>query len=130
VSSSRIPLFFFSLLRPPPRSTLFPYTTLFRSRQFPLEPRFLKHLYLRFPHLLPLRPPLGVPRFACFLLPLNFLLLKDAPSPHLRKSQYLRKAHNHRPQLQSQALLLSAIGHIPPASQHFLLIKQLGYLSD
>src|SRR5699024_11951762 len=24
-------LFFFSLLRPPPRSTLFPYTTLFRS---------------------------------------------------------------------------------------------------
>src|SRR5207253_7967986 len=25
-------LFFFSLTRPPPRSTLFPYTTLFRSR--------------------------------------------------------------------------------------------------
>src|SRR5437764_11400278 len=24
-------LFFFSMLRPPPRSTLFPYTTLFRS---------------------------------------------------------------------------------------------------
>src|SRR5262249_61629620 len=25
------PLFFFLLIRPPPRSTLFPYTTLFRS---------------------------------------------------------------------------------------------------
>src|SRR5437879_13483215 len=25
------PIFFFLLLRPPPRSTLFPYTTLFRS---------------------------------------------------------------------------------------------------
>src|SRR5204863_1887861 len=25
-------LFFFSIIRPPPRSTLFPYTTLFRSR--------------------------------------------------------------------------------------------------
>src|SRR5437868_15454146 len=30
-------LFFFLMIRPPPRSTLFPYTTLFRSRrpQFP-----------------------------------------------------------------------------------------------
>src|SRR5205085_12345595 len=27
------PLFFFLMLRPPPRSTLFPYTTLFRSAQ-------------------------------------------------------------------------------------------------
>src|SRR5436190_16826521 len=26
-------LFFFLMIRPPPRSTLFPYTTLFRSRQ-------------------------------------------------------------------------------------------------
>src|SRR5690349_17302943 len=33
------PLFFFFLmLRRPPRSTLFPYTTLFRSRHAPLEP--------------------------------------------------------------------------------------------
>src|SRR5690348_18222373 len=28
-----IPFFFFLMLRPPPRSTLFPYTTLFRSRE-------------------------------------------------------------------------------------------------
>src|SRR5687768_17625662 len=28
-----LPLFFFLLIRRPPRSTLFPYTTLFRSRE-------------------------------------------------------------------------------------------------
>src|SRR5947209_15880361 len=30
---SSLMLFFFSIIRPPPRSTLFPYTTLFRSLQ-------------------------------------------------------------------------------------------------
>src|SRR2546427_8574293 len=30
-------LFFFLMIRRPPRSTLFPYTTLFRSRLFPRE---------------------------------------------------------------------------------------------
>src|SRR5699024_12595310 len=36
---SLYPYFFFLLLRPPPRSTLFPYTTLFRSRNtFELVP--------------------------------------------------------------------------------------------
>src|SRR5215475_5048146 len=30
---SACPLFFFLMIRRPPRSTLFPYTTLFRSRQ-------------------------------------------------------------------------------------------------
>src|SRR5437588_6976535 len=33
-------MLFFVLLRPPPRSTLFPYTTLFRSRLAPF-PRFV-----------------------------------------------------------------------------------------
>src|SRR5256885_7651580 len=31
-------LFFFLMIRRPPRSTLFPYTTLFRSRQTPVMP--------------------------------------------------------------------------------------------
>src|SRR5215211_9095202 len=31
-------LFFFLMIRRPPRSTLFPYTTLFRSRQVPRPP--------------------------------------------------------------------------------------------
>src|SRR5579872_6122332 len=30
--------FFFLMIRRPPRSTLFPYTTLFRSRSFPIRP--------------------------------------------------------------------------------------------
>src|SRR6266446_8817739 len=35
--------FFFLMIRRPPRSTLFPYTTLFRSRQLP-DARFLKEV--------------------------------------------------------------------------------------
>src|SRR5258705_8903319 len=31
-------MFFFLMIRRPPRSTLFPYTTLFRSRYFPANP--------------------------------------------------------------------------------------------
>src|SRR6266508_5572906 len=41
-------LFFFLMLRRPPRSTLFPYTTLFRSR-FP-GPMLTVHLVPRMPH--------------------------------------------------------------------------------
>src|SRR5688572_32226721 len=32
-SKTSIPIFFFLIIRRPPRSTLFPYTTLFRSRR-------------------------------------------------------------------------------------------------
>src|SRR3712207_7467290 len=32
-----MPVFFFLMIRRPPRSTLFPYTTLFRSRNRPLD---------------------------------------------------------------------------------------------
>src|SRR3712207_7316294 len=32
--------FFFLMIRRPPRSTLFPYTTLFRSKEFPVFSRF------------------------------------------------------------------------------------------
>src|SRR5436305_12168239 len=35
--TSRVSAVFSSSLRPPPRSTLFPYTTLFRSRSFAAE---------------------------------------------------------------------------------------------
>src|SRR6266513_5473471 len=35
--------FFFLMIRRPPRSTLFPYTTLFRSRKFIREPRQGRH---------------------------------------------------------------------------------------
>src|SRR5438874_7814565 len=48
-------LFFFLLRRPPPRSTLFPYTTLFRSRLFTmaaLEQILNRHLAsIRYDHM-------------------------------------------------------------------------------
>src|SRR5438477_8856598 len=37
-SCSRHSIFFFLMIRPPPRSTLFPYTTLFRSQGRDAEP--------------------------------------------------------------------------------------------
>src|SRR5206468_12438266 len=49
-----LPLFFFFTIRPPPRSTLFPYTTLFRSdRRALLASRLMAPTY-RMPH------PLGL----------------------------------------------------------------------
>src|SRR5258708_24468688 len=45
-------VFFFLMIRRPPRSTLFPYTTLFRSRHAPTAPR---------PHLAPSAPKRAVP---------------------------------------------------------------------
>src|SRR5690348_18270194 len=50
-------LFFFFMIRRPPRSTLFPYTTLFRSppRPGPLHPQL---------HRLALRPQVGRPHRA------------------------------------------------------------------
>src|SRR5699024_12875649 len=41
VSSYSFFYFFLSMIRPPPRSTLFPYTTLFRSCPCPFRPRRL-----------------------------------------------------------------------------------------
>src|SRR5574337_128530 len=40
LKKKKIKLFFFLMIRRPPRSTLFPYTTLFRSR--PLVERYLE----------------------------------------------------------------------------------------
>src|SRR2546429_8712730 len=37
-SPAASPFFFFLMIRRPPRSTLFPYTTLFRSPALPLQP--------------------------------------------------------------------------------------------
>src|SRR5947209_12359597 len=41
-----LPLFFFFMLRRPPRSTLFPYTTLFRSRWCSPFPVFIEALLM------------------------------------------------------------------------------------
>src|SRR5260221_6697005 len=39
--------FFFLMIRRPPRSTLFPYTTLFRSRMLQLMPEDFSEIHLR-----------------------------------------------------------------------------------
>src|SRR6266511_5567997 len=36
--TTTLSLFFFLMIQRPPRSTLFPYTTLFRSRRYPWQP--------------------------------------------------------------------------------------------
>src|ERR1017187_10657388 len=46
-------LVFFLMIRRPPRSTLFPYTTLFRSRIDPGPPRSLRSQYCAADRLLP-----------------------------------------------------------------------------
>src|SRR3712207_9268812 len=42
----RLPVFFFLMIRRPPRSTLFPYTPLFRSRRIKRSP-FLMRRFIR-----------------------------------------------------------------------------------
>src|SRR5690606_41562298 len=41
--SSLLSLFFLLMIRPPPRSTLFPYTTLFRSHRYSLSGATAQH---------------------------------------------------------------------------------------
>src|SRR5256885_2776027 len=59
------PFFFFLMIRRPPRSTLFPYTTLFRSRERPPErpsARVRPDRHRDIPRELGRRVPLGVLR--------------------------------------------------------------------
>src|SRR5258705_7028337 len=70
--------FFFLMIRRPPRSTLFPYTTLFRSR---------------FPHLLP--GPVGVPD------PQRVVPLVDSRSHRLPSHVALLRSEEHTSELQS-----------------------------
>src|SRR2546430_5936293 len=49
-------LFFFLMIRRPPRSTLFPYTTLFRSRNKSLTKKILAHHEIRVPAFAEFRP--------------------------------------------------------------------------
>src|SRR2546430_324941 len=59
-------LFFFLMIRRPPRSTLFPYTTLFRSG---IEPRPLAHGHGQRRALQPSRPSRRVAHLSSIVLP-------------------------------------------------------------
>src|SRR3712207_8215284 len=82
--------FFFLMIRRPPRSTLFPYTTLFRSPSFPPS---LSSFFFSF---LPSFPPLLIPSL---LLSFLFSIL------HLCKTLSLR-SEEHTSELQSRQYLV------------------------
>src|SRR2546427_12422183 len=76
--------FFFLMIRRPPRSTLFPYTTLFRSRATRQAPRRKA---------IPSRP--SWPAIAC-----------GPRSSHWRASESPRRSEEHTSELQSQSNLV------------------------
>src|SRR5438132_14323728 len=59
--SYQLPCFFSLILRRPPSSTLFPYTTLFRSVAFPGPPQAVRAAALRVPRILPPAVPVQRP---------------------------------------------------------------------
>ena len=81
-------MFFFLMIRRPPRSTLFPYTTLFRSPPLPAGPRPgiggqqpMSQFYTSTDHFV-LVPALMLALFGCAILLFDFLLF---PKPKQRK---------------------------------------------
>src|SRR5262249_61296773 len=92
-SHPSLPFSFFVIIRRPPRSPLFPYTTLFRSGNAPLRPRapaLCRRLGLV------LDGP-GDRAHACVLR------LRRRPLPHLfdRDQQGARRSEEHTSELQS-----------------------------
>src|SRR3712207_7508853 len=84
-------MFFFLMIRRPPRSTLFPYTTLFQSPirlVSPLPQSLLPHLRQSPPVLLPMIPSLSLHRLR--LVPIR----QPGPLPPTdRKSTRLNSSH-------------------------------------
>ena len=93
------PYFFFLMIRRPPRSTLFPYTTLFRSINFwlPLSIFDLPYQYLTSP--INFSPPLSI-----FDLPYQYLTSPINIWPPLdRKSTRLNSSHSSVSRMPSSA---------------------------
>src|SRR2546430_9711488 len=87
-------VFFFLMIRRPPRSTLFPYTTLFRSRL-----QLLAHRHQLGLHVLVDLAPLRLVIFADCMSQLGFRqLLGDA--------RFLPRSEEHTSELQSQSNLV------------------------
>src|SRR5256885_11271083 len=99
------PLFFFLMIRRPPRSTLFPYTTLFRSRQ------------VHAVHVVPSRNGLALPLVATDGKVARTPRRRDRKSTRLNSSHLVisyavfclkKKNHAHTPGLPIQAERLCA----------------------
>src|SRR3712207_8290449 len=90
---------FFLMIRRPPRSTLFPYTTLFRSEQPALEPAVadlvdgLLHGHLA-------RHASSGPRSSTLLVDTVTFPVRPPPIPHVRRSE------EHTSELQSRQYLV------------------------
>src|SRR2546429_5452519 len=93
----RSPSHFFLMIRRPPRSTLFPYTTLFRSTPkpdlFPFDPRPRPRETVAYPPFLPPSPPPSPP------LALPLLLLTQIIT-------YYKRSEEHTSELQSRLHLV------------------------
>src|SRR2546425_1571637 len=74
--------FFFLMIRRPPRSTLFPYTTLFRSQRLDrtVTPKLARKTFDRW--------------------------MQDAGIPRVRRKRYLGRSEEHTSELQSLAYLV------------------------
>src|SRR3712207_8582729 len=84
-------LFFFLMIRRPPRSTLFPYTTLFRSPGGPRAPRVSTSLQSLPPLSCGLLFPSSL-RTLCLPLPIRTLAVRSRAHPD-RKSTRLNSSH-------------------------------------
>src|SRR5687767_15704155 len=82
-------IFFFLMIRRPPRSTLFPYTTLFRSRSACRRAR--------------LRSIRTLPSVRC---PSRTLKPRNCPDVVISQSGHLRRSEEHTSELQSLAYLV------------------------
>src|SRR3712207_8792462 len=78
-------VFFFLMIRRPPRSTLFPYTTLFRSKSYRDLPRNLYHIQWKFRD--EVRPRFGVMRGREFLM--KDAYRSEEHTSELQSRQYL-----------------------------------------
>src|SRR5207244_11886459 len=77
-------IFFFSMIRPPPRSTLFPYTTLFRS---PLEEQDAAQFGIDYERIYPFPNPIDADYFR--KLPHQWDLETDRKSTRLNSSHQI-----------------------------------------
>src|SRR3712207_8842229 len=107
MSSHFMLIFFFLMIRRPPRSTLFPYTTLFRSARAPEPPRPHGRGRVRPPHRLRQRrqPP---------------------PRPHRRAAARAGRSEEHTSELQSRQYLVCRL--LLEKKKHNTLLHPLPYL--
>src|SRR3712207_9450808 len=96
--STRLLTFFFLMIRRPPRSTLFPYTTLFRSTR-----EFVRRSCAAWAlPLLEFTPPRQMDHYENLVLDQGF----PGPGHHFKMYQRLKRSEEHTSELQSRQYLV------------------------